>query len=177
MARGRVRSPGLDGSMAKLDGGLDGGLDGEPRWLDGEPRWLDGEKLCDHVPSASSLDGSMARWLDGDLDGSMAASRARWRPRGLDGGLEGLMAGLCESNSIHKACHMCVLCSNSDNKCWVIKGTYPARISDVVHRNPLGTPGTWTGGIHPLIGGTGLYPTAPPPDPLYPPFWACASCL
>ena len=55
---------------------------------------------------------------------------------GLDGGLEGLMAGLCESNSIHKACHMCVLCSNSDNKCWVIKGTYPARISDVVHRNP-----------------------------------------
>ena len=73
------RSPGLDGSMAKLDGGLDGGLDGEPRWLDGEPRWLDGEKLCDHDPSASSLDGSMARW----------------RPRWLDGGLDGFTPELC----------------------------------------------------------------------------------
>ena len=53
------------------------------------------------------------------------------------------MAGLCESNSIHKACHMCVLCSNSDNKCWVIKGTYqPVSVTSCT-----GTPGTWTGGL------------------------------
>jgi hypothetical protein len=31
-------SPGLDGSMAKLDAELNA----EPRWLNAEPRWLDG---------------------------------------------------------------------------------------------------------------------------------------
>ena len=61
-------------SMAKLDG--------EPRGLDGTGSMARCPILRPHLRSASSLDGSMARWharwLDGGLDGSKASLNG-WR--------------------------------------------------------------------------------------------------
>jgi len=72
--RNEKLSPGLDGSMAKLDAGSMASLDGSMA----QARWLDAQ-YCDHI--CDRHQASMARWLDGGLDGSMAASMARWWPR------------------------------------------------------------------------------------------------
>ena len=67
-------SPGLDGSMAgSMAGLMTGSMTGSMA-----PRWLDAcsmPKVCDHTFRRHQA--SMARWLDGDLDGSMATSMAR----------------------------------------------------------------------------------------------------
>ena len=55
--------------MAKLDAGSMASLDGSMA----QARWLDAQ-YCDHI--CDRHQASMARWLDGGLDGSMVASMA-----------------------------------------------------------------------------------------------------